>query len=64
MVGYKNNVCAVDQNPNVAKAILYLFSILPMACLFLGNIFTYLYPIDEEKAKENTRKVKELHVKC
>ncbi len=35
-----------------------------MACLFLGSIFTVLYPIDEEQAKENTRKVKELHANC
>jgi Na+/melibiose symporter-like transporter len=62
-VDYKNGICAEDQNKNVGIVIKYLLTILPLACILLGSVFAFLYPIDEERAKANSIKLKEYHLK-
>ncbi len=62
-VGYKNGVCAENQNKNVGKAIIYLISFLPFCIVLTSIIIIYFYPINEEIAKRNSEEIKKLWVK-
>jgi Na+/melibiose symporter-like transporter len=54
-VDYKNGICAEDQNEYVGRAVTYLISLVPIVAFVLSIISIYFYPIDEKKAKINSK---------
>ena len=53
VVGYKNGICAQDQNQSVQNAVIYLFSPVPICFAIISAIVIYFYSITEKVAQEN-----------
>ena len=55
--GYQTSVCAESQPKSVNYVIRSLFIPVPIVLLIISSILVYLYPITEQKVKENAEKL-------
>ncbi len=59
-VGYKNGVCAEDQNEGVSYVVTYLISIVPAVSFMLSIITIHFYPISDKQVKMNSETIKNM----
>lgn len=58
---YKTGYCSEAQGEAVKDTVLYLFAPAPIAFHVIAIIIIYFYPITAEKAKNNSKLIKEMH---
>ncbi len=59
-VGYKNGICAENQNESVSHAVTLLISLVPAFSFMLSIITIYFYPINENQAKLNSEIIQKM----
>ena len=60
LVNYETGVCAKYQNKDVQTAVIYLTGPGPLVFLLVSSCIIFFYPIDEARAKENTKKISKI----
>lgn len=62
LVGFENGVCPANQKEGVSKSIIYLYAPIPLAFSLISSIATFFYPINEEKARNNTALIAKINM--